>query len=255
MMVSLARWMEEALYDPTQGYYTRNISTVGRGGDFSTAVTLSPVIGQAVWSWVREESNYHRGRVLHAIEIGAGDGALMQAVLSSRGWRERWMLRKKNCVHFHIVERSPALEHLQKTRLRNLGVTWHQSMEAALAACGGRAFIFSNELVDAFPVVQVRWSGSCWEEVCLDIATDPPREVMRKYCGSEEPTDLPLWPGPPRAGHRVERHFSYRDWLASWLPKLQSGSLLTIDYGGEFPELPCRRPGGTLRGVPPPPAC
>ena len=34
MMVSLARWMEEALYDPTQGYYTRNISTVGRGGDF-----------------------------------------------------------------------------------------------------------------------------------------------------------------------------------------------------------------------------
>ena len=98
-------------------------------------------------------------------------------------------------------------------------------MEAALAACGGRAFIFSNELVDAFPVVQVRWSGSCWEEVCLDIATDPPREVMRKYCGSEEPTDLPLWPGPPRAGHRVERHFSYRDWLASWLPKLQSGSL------------------------------
>jgi len=38
-----------------------------------------------------------------------------------------------------------------------------------------------------------------------------------------------------------------RDWLRDWVPQWQHGSMLTIDYGGDFPALYHRRPRGTLR--------
>ncbi len=38
--VSLARYMELALYEPDLGYYERTPRIVGRGGDFATSVSV-----------------------------------------------------------------------------------------------------------------------------------------------------------------------------------------------------------------------
>ncbi len=247
MTVPLIRWMEEALYDAERGYYVRNVRTVGRGGDFSTAATISTALGKAVWRWIGEEAIAHGDAVRDVIEVGAGDGSLMASLIRARGC---WPGRGSG-TRFHVVERSPVLEQQQRCLLGDRRVTWHPDMAAALDACGGNAFVFSNELVDAFPVVQLRWSGETWQEVCLDTSSDPPTEVFRSASDSLAAADLPDvfgWPSSPVVGHRVELHLAFRDWLASWLPQLRVGSLLTIDYGAEFPELPCGYPGGTLRG-------
>lgn len=248
MIVPFSRWMEEALYAPDRGYYTSNIQTVGERGDFATTATMTPVLGKAVWRWISEELAFHGDAVRDVIEVGAGDGSLMASLLKARRWP--WSARSRG-LRFHIVERSPVLESEQRARLGSRWVTWHRDMAAALSACGGRAVVFSNELVDAFPIVLLRWSGEGWEELCLDTSTDPPTEVFRPAEKSIARADFPElsgWSRPPRTGHRVELHLAWRDWLVAWLSKLSSGSLLTIDYGAEFPELPCRRPGGTLRG-------
>ena len=52
---------------------------------------------------------------------------------------------------------------------------WHATPAVALAACGGRAVIFSNELVDAFPVRRFQLAADGWRE--LAVACDAAGQV------------------------------------------------------------------------------
>ncbi len=217
-------FMSRALFDPQRGYYSRNIKTVGARGDFSTSATLSPELGKRIAAWLKGARN--------VIEIGAGNGQLMEQVQRSLGWWRRLRMR------FHIVETSPVLRELQQKRLR--GVMWHETIESALAAAGSDAWIYHNELLDAFPATLIEWRGGTWHEVCVPeelrrLELDPQPFSALKHTGFAE-------------GQRCEIHPSIRDWLQKGFTGWKRGQMLTIDYGGEFPALYHRRPGGTLRG-------
>ena len=80
------------MYDPEEGYYTKNIRTVGKTGDFSTSATLGGELGGAIAVWIREEWR-RAGRKLPVIEIGPGDGSLHHTVLKALGFGGRWGLR------------------------------------------------------------------------------------------------------------------------------------------------------------------
>ena len=225
--------MARALFDPERGYYTRNIKTVGRGGDFSTSATLSPALGQAVAAWLKAEAHL-QPHVRHVIEVGAGDGSLMHAVRKSLGW---WARRR---FTFHIVETSPVLQREQQKRL-GTKVKWHQDLESALAAAQGHAFIYHNELLDAFPATLVQWSAAeqRWLEVWVPEQLHPQSFDAAHYSALRHTTFADR--------QRCELHPSIRDWLQQWTPHWKSGAMLTIDYGDEFPRLYHRRPHGTLR--------
>jgi SAM-dependent MidA family methyltransferase len=258
--------MEAALHDPEFGYYARNIGTVGRSGDFSTSATLSGIHARALASWVREQrallsssvpasdSEGHPpqrpagagqgGGVCHLIEIGPGTGQLHRDLRRALGWRGRRGLRS------HLVERSPKLRAVQR---RTLGfsaawgrVGWHDHPAAALKAAGGRALIFSNELVDAFPVTLLQRDGGTWQEVWLELLPDG--RLVESLRPAAEPPRTSLKPEAFAEGQRIEVHESYRQWLAEWLPAWKAGSMLTIDYGDNAETLYYRRPQGSLRG-------
>ncbi|MFT5466114.1 MAG: SAM-dependent MidA family methyltransferase [Verrucomicrobiales bacterium] len=231
--IPFERFMAAALYDPRFGYYTANIETVGRRGDFSTSATRSEELGKAIANWIKARSS---GSPVSVIELGAGEGSLARTVLDKAGWwaRRRWKYR--------IVEISSRLREVQRERLGN-SVRWADSIESALAECGGNALIFSNELVDAFPVVVAAWDGSAWQEVRVSFNRETGlREVFTPLeAGKLDSSALEQnW----QVGQRIEIHDSYR----RWIPKLKGGALLTIDYGGSVNEIYHRRPMGTLRG-------
>jgi SAM-dependent MidA family methyltransferase len=105
--------------------------------------------------------------------------------------------------------------------------------------------LFSNELVDAFPVRRFQRAHDGWREFALNFeGHGQAREIL-----------LPPAPLPPSASFRqdhpigqwLEVHDSYRQWLAAWLPAWHAGRLLTIDYGSTADQLYHRRPHGTLR--------
>ena len=221
-----SRFMARALFDPQRGYYMRNIRTVGARGDFSTSATLSPDLGRSIAAWLKAQSG-----VRHVIEIGAGSGELMQQVKRSLGWFRSWRIR------FHIVETSPVLRAQQQKRLR--GVNWHETLEEALEAAGGDAFIYHNELLDAFPATLVQWQNGCWHEVWVPEALKP-LEVDPQPFSALKHTSF-------AKGQRCEIHPSIRDWMQKWAPHWKSGAMLTIDYGDVFPQIYHRRPRGTLR--------
>ncbi len=253
--MSFESFMREALYHPRFGYYSSNIVTVGRRGDFSTSATISETLGKAVGKWALQERKETLGTSFgnrwHVIEIGAGDGSLARDFLANLPLVHRIPLT------YHIVDVSEPLLRTQRETLPKLQVRWHDSVKDALASCDGRALIFSNELVDAFPATAVRWNASsnAWDELILSdrgneglLETYEPLANEKTAPGSSifdswDSEDVPL-----KDGQRCEIHWSYRSWQSEWLPHFKTGSLLTIDYGAPFPQVYHKRPAGTVRG-------
>lgn len=234
--ITFENFMRQALYDPVCGYYARRITGVGRRGDFTTAPMLSPAPAKAIAAWAVKALRATGCRDL--IEIGPGEGKLAVAVMRHLPWHVRWRTR------LHLVETSAPLAQLQR-QLLGRRAAWHDSPAAALAACAGRAVIFSNELVDAFPVRRFQKTPDGWRE--LAVACDPDGPVRELL--------LDRAPLPPSSGFAarhppgqwIEVHDAYRRWLVDWLPQWHAGRLLTIDYGARADSLYHRRPHGTLR--------
>lgn len=224
------RFMELALHDPERGYYARRIRGVGRGGDFTTTPMLTPALGKAVAAWAEGAMKASGCRDL--VELGPGEGLLAAAVMKHLPWWRRIRTR------LHLVERSAPLREKQAARLGG-GAVWHDSVESALEACGGKACLYSNEFADAFPVRRFRREESGWSELFLR-----PAEEWRPC---NELPDSSLFEIPHPAGQIVEVAESYRDWLHGWLPRWKAGRMLTIDYGAEAAVLYHRRPRGSLR--------
>ncbi len=242
-----AQWMEQALFDPANGYYTSHIRTVGRQGDFSTSATASNLLGEAIAHWIFQE---HKAlpKVKHVIEVGGGDGSLSLSVRNSLGW---WQRRS---LHWHLVEASPILKKKQQERLQGSSANWHESMREALKACDGSAFIFHNELVDAFPVTVLQWNTASmsWQELWLESTAAGWQESWETLTSveSDKFSALQQWDAtnpPPYDGQRIELHASYESWLQQWSPHWSAGAMVTVDYGDTFPALYHRQPRGTMR--------
>lgn len=238
--ISFEQFMARALHDPQHGYYARQITGVGKRGDFTTAPMLSEAPARAIAAWAARALRETGCRDL--IEIGPGEGTLTAATRGFLPWSLRWR------TQFHLVESSQPLAARQR-KLLGERARWHGTLDEALQACGGRAVIFSNELVDTFPVRRFQKTPLGWQEIALEF-----RELRQNQSPREfllPPAPLPDSSGfsaahPP--GQLIEVHESYQRYLAGWLPAWQAGRLLTIDYGAPAATLYHRRPRGTIRG-------
>jgi SAM-dependent MidA family methyltransferase len=229
-------FMGIALHHPQDGYYTRNVQTIGSRGDFTTVPQLAPALGEAIGRWLRDEAERRGWKRFNVIECGPGSGALASAVRKSFGWFG------KRKVDLHLVETSEPLRAEQQKHVRG---TWHTTIEEALAACEGRALVYHNEFFDAFPCRVFRKENDGWTELYLKVIEGKLQEVFL-------PPTRPLPSSTALArewsdGQRVEVFESVREWMrgmaASWI----SGAMLVVDYGGATEKIYDRRPEGTLR--------
>jgi len=237
-------FLRAALHDPRRGYYRTRGRPPGRTGDFSTAAGLHPVLGRTVAAWIRAQGGAAPRAV---IELGGGDGSLLDTVLRTLGWVGRRRRR------FHLVDASGPMREAQRARLRwHRGLQWHETIEEALAAAGGEALIFSNEFADAFPCAVLESTPEGWRE--LEVAQQPDGTITESLGAIRSdirgiPSSALAYGGTAtRTGTRIEVHAAYAEWLHRWVAGWRRGALLTIDYGAPFPEVYDRRPRGTLRG-------
>jgi len=241
--VSFETWMDLALHDAEAGYYSRNIRGPGARGDFATASTLHPALGEAVAAWAAGRRRALGGPFARwdLVEAGPGNGALAEAVLASLP------LLARRTARLHLVETSPVLRETQRARLGERA-TWHATLEDALAACGGRAVVYASELLDAFPVQVLRWSGTGWQVLWISSKGNEWLEEWRPASSELSLATFSVlsrtWP----SGQRVEIAPAVRSFLLSKKSSLLSGSLLLLDYGDVIDRLYDRRPDGTVRG-------
>ena len=238
-VIPFERYMREALYHPLHGYYSRHIETVGRSGDFSTSTTLDSNLGAALAAWITKRAQEFGWERIPIIEIGAGSGQLARLILRHLSWKLRGR------VDYMIHEKSPVLEKEQRSRLRWRGVRWVRSLPETLTRTSGRALIFSNELVDAFPCKLFQRAGESWQELGVSISEE---FGLTEKAFSRIPCD-PWFSqfGNIPEGQLVEMTSSYREWISSWYSNWHEGAILTIDYGDTAEKLYDRRPNGSLR--------
>ena len=73
-------FVELVLYHPDFGYYRQARSPVGKAADFVTSPSLSPVFSFSLGRLVREFSSRSGGALSQIVDVGAGDGALINAL-------------------------------------------------------------------------------------------------------------------------------------------------------------------------------
>ena len=169
--LSLAAWMELALYDPAIGYYAAGRVQFGDQRDFWTwPERLSPTFGRVVAHALSRmcehlvaNGSLPEGEPFTVVELGAGDGTLARdvcdAAVGGAGGSPAMEALAARLV-WRIGERSPALQAVQaRTCAAHAGRVIHlpQGADDELAVCEPIVgVILSNELLDVWAHHRVR---------------------------------------------------------------------------------------------------
>jgi SAM-dependent MidA family methyltransferase len=180
--VSFAEFMELALYHPTAGYYTRPRSgpgPAGRGGDFLTAPTASPIFTRTLAELVRQLAGV-LGEPLTFADLGAGDGALVNDLLAELGGRRAAVLER-------VVAVEAAEWARRRTDDRHLGVEAAARL-AEIRWPTGPVVLFASELYDALPLHRVGVQPSRGGYVLVEYFVEPDGGGGLRWCVGEPST-------------------------------------------------------------------
>ena len=237
--LSFADYMEAALYDPDEGYYTTR-AALGFDGDYLTAADLGAHFGRCFarafadcWSLLGKPATWD------LVEAGAGRGTLLRDALSSL---ERERPDAARGVRPAIVEVSRRLRAEQSSALDGRDLRWASDAHA-LAPLQG--VIFANEILDAFPVHVLVRTADGIREVFVDEKDGRLAETLRPPVPADlryrVPESLPV-------GGRWEVSPDAESWVAGLPAALTRGYVFFIDYGGDEADLLTRLGSGTVRG-------
>ena len=231
--ITFAEYMDLVLYHPQYGYYATYPINIGKQGDFLTSSHWGNDFGEMLaeqfiqmWEICQKPSNFT------LVEMGAGQGILAEHILI--------YLQQKypdffQVVEYVIIEKSEVLKQEQKQRLKPYKVQWHNWDEISYQKITG--CFFSNELVDAFPVHQVRVENGEIREVYVtsdaegkfvEITGEISTPRITEYFNL---VDINLLAFADAEGYQTEVNLQALDWIKIVSEKLLKGYILTIDYG------------------------
>ena len=228
-----SRFMDLALYDSLEGYYTSGRAAVGREGDFFTSVSIGPVFGAVLAGQFLEMwEALGRPPEFRLVEQGANDGRLSSDILKALS--ETPLAG----VPLTIIEPASILREKQAATLEGCDVQWVERAEDLHPFDGVH---FSNELFDALPFDILEARVGAWHELQVHA-----NELGFSFQPASHPIqsiDLP----PRPDGYRTELRRHQRDLIETLSSRIRRGFLLAFDYGMPRAELlALHRSGGTL---------
>jgi SAM-dependent MidA family methyltransferase len=223
--IPFVRFMEQTLYHPEYGYYSSPKEKLGPKGDYYTSPLVHSVFAKLLAKQIRQmaDSFIADNEPITLIEFGAGTGLLCQKIIES--FREQGFPLHR--LRYIIIERSRSFIARQKERLLPYAdrVQWKET----IPSCTG--IVFSNELIDAFPVHRIRvvnglaheiyidWKGDRFVEQLIPVTSGPLHDYIDRVA-------IPL-------DHVVDFEINLLalDWIRSVGAALTKGFVMTIDYG------------------------
>ncbi|HEV2828875.1 MAG TPA: SAM-dependent methyltransferase [Pyrinomonadaceae bacterium] len=244
-------WMKHALYDPSDGYYCRADRTRwGREGDYRTSPERSSLFAATFARYFAKlYEQLGNPTTWTVIENGAGDGRFAEGVLQTL---ESYFPEVFVSTTYVIDEMSPHSGAAASARLQRFGDRVHFGRFEELQVNPG--IVFSNELLDAFPVHRVMLHHGEYKEyhVTVDhsgqfqwLLGAPSTIVLSQLLAYFE--TLGVQPGE---GQVVEVNLEIEEWLRAVAATLLKGFVVTVDYGAVAEALysPAAVREGSLRG-------
>lgn len=225
------QYMETVLYQPNLGYYTTGNQRFGQGGDFVTAVEVSPLFAQCLASQCEQIlSQLSNG---HILELGAGSGKMALTLLHE--------LKSCNCLpeYYFILELSADLKNQQQKCLHDglaiedyKRIIWLDSLPVEKI----NGVILANEVVDALPVKRFIKMANGFFEQCVSMQQDQLQwhliEADSKWHNELLNIEASL-PEPLAIGYCIELPVRLVSWLPSIRECLKQGVIILSDYGYE----------------------
>nr|MDA8353814.1 SAM-dependent methyltransferase [Bacillota bacterium] len=222
--ISFRRYMELALYHPHLGYYRRPLPKIGKEGDFYTSPKVGEVFGWSLaQAMARMVDTFPPDTPWLLIEAGAGDGTLAQQVIQSLAEQEQLP------AAFYLIESS----HYHRTQLEELAgrcpVPLRLVNGVAEIPDGKPAILYSNELLDAFPVHRVTSDQGALRE--LYVAQEGEKSALTEVSGPLSRPELESyfrelkWQLPE--GWTAEVPLDALEWLEEVGGWLEKGYLIT----------------------------
>jgi SAM-dependent MidA family methyltransferase len=247
-VLPFARFMELALYAPGSGYYEAEKNNVGRQGDFYTSVSTGNLFGELLAfqfaEWLEEFRTANRE--LQIVETGAHDGKLAGDIL---GWLQSNRPKQFSEIEYFIVEPSPRRQEWQRETLKQFAprVHWLSRFNGSTVQ-RFNGIIFSNELLDAFPVQRFGWDATNKNWFEWGVAVDGEKFVWAKIQNPEFKIQNSKLEAVLPDNYTVEISPAAENWWRETAVVLEKGKLLALDYGHTADELfsPART-NGTLR--------
>jgi SAM-dependent MidA family methyltransferase len=200
--------MDAALYHPEHGYYRRRRDPFGILGDFFTAEQVQPVFGILIAARIRQLYE-QMGRPVDftIVELGAG--------------------------------RREMAEPFSEWRYIPIDVDGGEMPEPF---CG---VVFANEFLDALPVHAAIYEHGAFRERLVTVRDDRFEWITGEPCSSDVECYLKSYYRAPEEGLLFEANLDAVRWTERISRSLESGFVLTIDYGLTRRES-IRFPAGTL---------
>jgi SAM-dependent MidA family methyltransferase len=236
--IPFSRYMEMALYQPGQGYYSAGLHKFGAPGDFVTAPELGSLFAGCLARQAGQLAEHLPDYDI--LEIGAGSGRLARDILS--------LLPPEQLPRrYRILDRSADLRKTQHEQLTSLPPMLTERVEwlDRPPEASWRGLLLANEVLDALPVERFEiGERGIVTQLCVDSGSDgfewrqrPAPPVL-----AERVESLGLEVSP---GFRSEINLQVAPWLRAVTGTMDHGLALFIDYGYPRREyyLPQRRDG------------
>jgi SAM-dependent MidA family methyltransferase len=221
--ISLARYVELALYAPSLGYYVAGSRKFGAEGDFVTGPELTPLYGAALARQVERILEVSGRREI--LELGAGSGALAASLLDALAERNASPAR------YRILEVSPTLRERQQATLAHVvppteaPVEWLDRLPATITGA-----VVMNEVLDAIaPQVVARQGGAwfergvVWRSNALMLDQRPLVDAaVRALAAARFPSD---------GDYASEVNPAAEALVTTLARRLDQGALVIVDYG------------------------
>jgi len=263
--ISFAEYMELALYEPTEGFFTRGGGAGRAGRDFVTSPEVGSLFGMVIaralddaWRRMGEPDPFV------VVEAGAGRGRLASDVV-------RAVPACSGALRYVLVERSASLREEQRERLaleppdEALGPFMvsddGESREPVpgrgpivtalddLPAVRLRGVVLANELFDNLPVhVVERATDGGWLEVRVTAEGDRFTETLVPAAPPlSAEADLVSEGAVVDVGARIPIPNAARSWLERVAAMLVRGEVILFDYVDTVSKLAARGQGSWMR--------
>src|SRR5262249_47033179 len=240
--MTVAAFMEVALYHPELGYYARAARRSGRAGDFFTSVDVGPLFGELLAAQIVEMAALLGSGSFDLVEAGAGSGRLAADILGAARQHHADVYPR---LRLHLIEASAAARAAQRATLGDAADRLVSSSPSLPEAFEG--VLVANELLDALPTHQVVMREAGLEEVYVDFTSAlGDRENIRPRSGRvvEAPPSAPALRAyldrvgvVLEPGWRVEINLRAVEWIRDAARRLRRGFMILIDYGHDAREL------------------
>ncbi len=231
--INFAEYMRECLYHPLHGYYSQ--PEARRCTDYYTSVDVHPIFGRLLARQFAEMwEQLGRPSEFQLVEAAAGTGQLAGHILD---FAQTELPDFYQALRYVAVERSPARCTQLAARLGPHIAQRRCQTTVEMPAKIPVGCVFSNELLDALPVHRVIQQDGQLQEIFVanDGATFSEVRMPLSTCAVSEyfvAQGITL-----TDGQQAEAALEACDWIMEIGRRLESGFVLTIDYGHEASEL------------------